>query len=116
MLVKIYPLFFQAALACAALSIHIPHVLGSMINVVAAHVDSSPGAQTFFKEMKGPVGRMLGLYGLLASCTFIYIHLLSKIGEGVAKAMKIRLFNNLLKQDIAFFDKHRTGDLVNRYC
>lgn len=102
-------------MACAALSIHIPRVLGSMIDVVAAHVDNSPGAQTFLKDMKGPVCRMLGLYGLLASCTFVYIHLLSKIGEGIAKAMKIRLFDSLLKQDVAFFDKHRTGDLVNRY-
>lgn len=47
--------------------------------------------------------------------TFIYIHLLAEIGEGVACQMKQDLFASLLKQDIAFYDQERTGELLNRF-
>jgi len=43
-----------------------------------------------------------------------YISLLSNVGENLAAKLKIDLFNSLLKQDIQFFDKHKTGELVDR--
>lgn len=91
-------------------------MLGAIINVVAAHTGGSAAeaVNPFLQDMKGPACRMLGLYGLLSAATFIYIHLLTKVGEGVAEAMKVQLFANLVRQDIAFFDAHRTGELVNR--
>jgi ATP-binding cassette subfamily B (MDR/TAP) protein 8 len=53
----------------------------------------------------------LSLQGLL---TFTYISLLSAVGENVALQMRTRLFDSLLRQDIAFFDTHKTGELVDR--
>lgn len=47
--------------------------------------------------------------------TFFYIHLLAQVGERVAAQMKQDLFVSILKQDMAFFDVERTGELVNRY-
>jgi ATP-binding cassette subfamily B (MDR/TAP) protein 8 len=46
--------------------------------------------------------------------TFVYLSLLSSLGENVAADMRKQLFGSLIVQDIAFFDDHRTGDLVNR--
>jgi len=105
---------FQASLACAALSIYIPSSLGAIINVVANHSGLGDAVNSFMQDVKGPAFRMLGLYCILSTCTFIYIHLLTKVGEGIAETMKVRLFTNIVKQDIAFFDTHRTGELVNR--
>jgi DeoR/GlpR family transcriptional regulator of sugar metabolism len=45
----------------------------------------------------------------------MYIYLLSCIGEKVATQLKQELFRSIMKQDIAFFDCQRTGELVNRY-
>jgi ABC-type multidrug transport system, ATPase and permease components len=45
----------------------------------------------------------------------MYIYLLSCIGEKVATQLKQELFKSIVKQDIAFFDHQRTGELVNRY-
>lgn len=53
----------------------------------------------------------LSLQGLL---TFTYISLLSAVGENVALRMRTKLFDSLLRQDIAFFDTHKTGELVDR--
>lgn len=46
--------------------------------------------------------------------TFIYISLLSTVGENVAAQMRIKLFDSLLRQDVEFFDTHKTGELVDR--
>lgn len=44
----------------------------------------------------------------------MYIYLLSSIGESIAYKMKTDLFSSIIKQDIAFFDEHRTGEIINR--
>ena len=36
------------------------------------------------------------------------------LGERVVKRLRESVFNSIMKQDIAFFDKTRTGELVNR--
>uniref|UniRef100_A0A8C3GLZ4 Mitochondrial potassium channel ATP-binding subunit n=1 Tax=Cairina moschata TaxID=8855 RepID=A0A8C3GLZ4_CAIMO len=46
--------------------------------------------------------------------TFGYIALLSRVGEQVAASMRKALFISLLRQDVAFYDANRTGQLVNR--
>lgn len=46
--------------------------------------------------------------------TFIYIFLLSRVGEQMACEIRRDLFEKILVQDISFFDENRTGELVNR--
>ena len=42
------------------------------------------------------------------------IALLNITSERIVAGMRTRLFQSLVKQDIGFFDKNRTGDLINR--
>ncbi|PSN49512.1 ATP-binding cassette sub-family B member 8 [Blattella germanica] len=101
------------ALAVALLNIQIPQILGNLVNVVAKF--AREGSSNMFKEsVKFPVFHLINLYILQACFTFIYIYLLSCIGERVACQLKQELFESIMKQDIAFFDKQRTGELVNR--
>lgn len=46
--------------------------------------------------------------------TFLYISVLSHLGERFAVRLRTALFCSLVQQDIAFFDSHKTGELVNR--
>ena len=46
--------------------------------------------------------------------SFVYITLLSSVGERLAANLRIRLFDSVLQQDIEFFDSHRSGDIINR--
>ncbi|PNF13674.1 ATP-binding cassette sub-family B member 8, mitochondrial [Cryptotermes secundus] len=66
------------------------------------------------EQVKLPVFRLINMYIAQACFTFIYIYLLSCIGEKVATQLKQELFESIMKQDIAFFDQQRTGELVNR--
>ncbi|XP_026581232.1 ATP-binding cassette sub-family B member 8, mitochondrial-like, partial [Pseudonaja textilis] len=103
-------LVLQFALGAAMLNIHIPLLLGQMVNVVAKHMRVGD----YLRMVREPALRLLTIYGLQGVLTFGYILLLSWIGEKVAGSMRKQLFSSFLREDIAFFDAHQTGHLVNR--
>ena len=46
--------------------------------------------------------------------TFLYITLLSHMGERLAVRLRTALFRSLVEQDMVFFDSHKSGELVSR--
>ncbi|XP_075981398.1 mitochondrial potassium channel ATP-binding subunit [Anticarsia gemmatalis] len=101
-----------SALTVAFLNVYIPAMLGVIVNVLAS-LRQNPSAD-FIEEIKLPAFKLISLYIGQAAFTFFYIHLLSQVGERVAAHMKQDLFESILRQDMAFFDQERTGELVNR--
>ncbi|XP_071104467.1 mitochondrial potassium channel ATP-binding subunit-like [Haliotis cracherodii] len=101
-----------SALAVAVVNINIPLMLGDLVNVVSKFTTDT--AASFFDDIKKPAMKLLGIYCLQGLLTFGYISLLSTVGENVAARMKIQLFESLLSQDIEFYDRHKTGELINR--
>ncbi|MBN3318008.1 ABCB8 protein, partial [Atractosteus spatula] len=100
------------AFGAAILNIQIPLMLGDLVNVVARYMRDHIG--NYLNEVKRPAIKLLGLYGLQGLLTCGYIILLSRVGEHVAADMRKTLFLSLLRQDVAFFDANKTGQLVNR--
>nr|XP_055038737.1 mitochondrial potassium channel ATP-binding subunit isoform X1 [Misgurnus anguillicaudatus] len=100
------------AFGAAALNIQIPLILGDLVNVVARHMREQAGQ--YMRDIRAPAMKLLGLYALQGLLTSGYIVLLSKVGERVAANMRKALFTSLLRQDVAFFDANKTGQLVNR--
>ncbi|XP_034279397.1 mitochondrial potassium channel ATP-binding subunit [Pantherophis guttatus] len=98
------------AFGAAMLNIHIPLLLGQMVNVVAKHMRVGD----YLRMVREPALRLLTIYGLQGVLTFGYILLLSWIGEKVAGSMRKQLFSSFLREEIAFFDANQTGHLVNR--
>ncbi|CAG0916294.1 unnamed protein product [Notodromas monacha] len=116
-----------SALLVAWLNIEIPRLLGSIIGVVSkfivnerpiagevADASNTPFGAEFFAAIKAPALRLLAVYAFQANMTYIYLRMLSSLGERVASDLRRKLLDSLLVQDITFFDDHRTGDLVNR--
>ncbi|XP_067654828.1 mitochondrial potassium channel ATP-binding subunit-like [Haliotis asinina] len=101
-----------SALAVAVVNINIPLMLGDLVNVVSKFTTDT--AASFFDDIKKPAMKLLGIYCLQGLLTFGYISLLSAVGENVAARMKIQLFESLISQDIEFFDRHKTGELIDR--
>lgn len=100
------------AFGAAILNIQIPLMLGDLVNVVARYLREQAG--NYVHEIRAPALKLLGLYGLQGLLTSGYIILLSRVGERVAADMRKTLFFSLLRQDVAFFDGNKTGQLVNR--
>ena len=67
-----------------------------------------------FQELYKPCKKLVTNYILQSALTFLYITALSCFGERLAARLRIRLFQSLMEQDIAFFDEHKTGEVVNR--
>lgn len=65
-------------------------------------------------DMKGPSFNLFGMYLFQSAFTFVYIWLLSQIGEQMAAKLRQDLFKQIIIQDMSFFDANRTGELVNR--
>lgn len=104
---------FQSAFVVALLNIEIPRLLGSMVNVVSNYLNTRD-ADNYWEELKAPATKLGLLYLCQAAFTFVYIHSLSCVGERVASQLRQDLFTTIIEQDVAFFDSHRTGELVNR--
>ncbi|NXT37236.1 ABCB8 protein, partial [Pelecanoides urinatrix] len=100
------------ALGAALLNVRIPVLLGQLVNVVARCARSR--VTGYLQEARRPALRLLAVYCLQGLLTFGYIALLARVGEQVAGSMRKALFVSLLRQDVAFFDANRTGQLVNR--
>lgn len=71
-------------------------------------------ATQFLLDMKAPAVNLFGMYVLQSGFTFLYILLLSQIGEQIAAKLRQDLFKQIVIQDLSFFDSNRTGELVNR--
>ncbi|XP_076450266.1 mitochondrial potassium channel ATP-binding subunit-like [Babylonia areolata] len=100
------------AIGAAAANIQIPILLGEATNVVSKFTRDATG--NFIEEIKKPAMKLILVYGLQGLFTFSYISLLSTIGENLAVRLRRQLFNAYLHQDIAFFDTHKTGELLDR--
>ncbi|XP_073813685.1 mitochondrial potassium channel ATP-binding subunit [Musca autumnalis] len=106
-----------AALVVAFINIRIPNLLGDLINILARYANTyvkDPLNNSFFKDVGKPASNLLSLYVMQSGFTFLYIYLLSRIGEQMAAKLRQDLFRQIMIQDIEFFDKNRTGELVNR--
>ncbi|KAJ8976437.1 hypothetical protein NQ317_008471 [Molorchus minor] len=101
------------ALVVAILNIEIPQTMGGVVNVLAKFSENKD-SQMFISEMKTPAIKLITMYIAQSCCTFFYISMLSKLGENIAYNMKTDLFAAILRQDVAFFDKQRTGEIINR--
>ncbi|KAK3101490.1 hypothetical protein FSP39_003998 [Pinctada imbricata] len=100
------------AIAAAIVNIQVPLLLGDVVNVVSKLTREN--VREFIEDIKRPAIKLMSYYGLQGVLTFCYISLLSMVGENVAARMRTRLFESLLSQDVEFFDKHKTGELVDR--
>jgi ATP-binding cassette subfamily B (MDR/TAP) protein 8 len=101
------------ALAVAILNIQIPQIMGGVINVISRYTESK-NTESFISEMKVPAIKLVAMYVSQSLCTFFYIYMLSNLGEKISFQMRTDLFASILKQDIAFFDEQRTGEIINR--
>lgn len=102
----------------AYFNIRIPELLGIFVNALTRYARIDPDqpfdARQFLYDMKAPAVNLFGMYVLQSCFTFVYILLLSQIGERMAARLRQDLFKQIVIQDMAFFDANRTGELVNR--
>lgn len=107
-----------SALAVAYLNIQIPQQLGQVVNVVSSLLsqvgDAEGQVRRFMDQIREPCGRIIQLYLGQAVMTWGYIYSLACLGERVAADLRQQLFASIVAQDIAFFDEHKSGEIISR--
>lgn len=98
----------------AYLNVAIPLELGNLINVISSLLTSATVPLDFTQMLSKPTFRLFQLYMYQSIATFEYITLLSIAGERMAAAIRRDLFENILKLDMEFFDKTKTGEIMDR--
>lgn len=102
-----------SAFAVAMVNIELPLLLGNVVNAVSS-LTGGEHSTDFLQVLREPAMKLISIYGAQSVLTFFYISFLSCLGERLAERMRNALFASLIRQDIAFFDSHKTGELVNR--
>ncbi|CAL7939325.1 unnamed protein product [Xylocopa violacea] len=111
----LYPYLWQllialsSAMVVAILNIWIPQNVGNFINVLTKLCQRNEE-----NVMKNLLSQLTEPAFALAFFTFIYIYMLSHVGERIAMNLRQDLFKSIIMQDIIFFDKNRSGEIVSR--
>ncbi|XGW26293.1 hypothetical protein V3C99_007146 [Haemonchus contortus] len=104
-----------SAILAALVNIQLPIYLGALIDkVVQILKDQARGTATGLYVIKPEAIRLLICYSAQALLTFCYITFLSIIGERMASALRIQLFNRLLVMDMSFYDCQKTSEMSIR--
>jgi len=111
-------LWFVFAAACAfavaIVNVKVPLLLGELVNSITTLLMHDSEVGDVFEALYAPCKKLVVSYLIQSTLTFFYITSLSCFGERLAARMRIKLFQNLMEQDVAFFDAHKTGEVINR--
>jgi ATP-binding cassette, subfamily B (MDR/TAP), member 8 len=99
-------------LLVAVLNIQLPQDLGHLVNGVYKMLQSN--VKDYYESIYKPSLKLINLYLAQSLFTFSYIYLLGNMGENISTSLKVNLFNKIIKQDISFYDKTRSGELIDR--
>jgi len=91
--------------------LYIPLLLGSAYDDL---VDVSLSDKEKMSSIGRTMGIILSLHFVGVVAGFIRVSLTGAVGERVVARLRNQLFGSILKQEISFFDEHKSGELVSR--
>ncbi|KAJ3226996.1 ATP-binding cassette permease mdl1, partial [Clydaea vesicula] len=100
----------------------VPFSMGRIIDIIMTSLDvhtlqaPTDATTSFLSSIPLPVlfGGLAGIFVIGALANVGRLILMRISGERIVMKLKKDIFANLLKQDIQFFDKNRTGELISR--
>ena len=87
----------------------IPFCLGKVIDIIY-----TGDSESTKKNLNKVSLILLGVFLIGAICNFGRVYLMRTSGQRITNSLRTTVFSSILKQDIAFFDKNKTGELINR--
>merc|ERR1712023_540121 len=89
----------------------IPWFFGQLIDVIGNQTNSEAENR---EEMRRIVLTLLIIMVVTSFFLFFRGFIFNASGERVVARLRIRLFRAILQQEIAFFDRNKTGELLSR--
>lgn len=90
----------------SAVSLSYPMVIGKVVDLITA------GEATELVDQAALA--LVVLFAALGLMTALRVYLFDVAGERVVADLRRKLYSSLVRQEVAFFDSRRTGELINR--
>ncbi|KAK9828398.1 hypothetical protein WJX81_003942 [Elliptochloris bilobata] len=102
-----------ALLVSSLATVAVPKLAGSLIDVCIQYGQEG-GRDTAKRHLNNMLYQILGILAIGGVATGIRSWLFNSAAERVMWQLRNRLFQRLVEQEIGFFDRVRTGELMNR--
>ena len=103
----------------SAVTMSVPFALGKIIDIIynldQLKTSDQDSQKIAIKERLQKV--CLGLTGVFVLgglCNFGRVYLMRVSGQNITANLRNKVFSSIARQETAFFDKNRTGELINR--
>ncbi|CAF2255482.1 unnamed protein product [Rotaria magnacalcarata] len=93
----------------SGVTMSVPYFLGKIIDMLQTYKHDE--LRTRLKQM---TWFLVGIFGVGALANFGRVYLILTTAQRIIKRVRQQLFNGILRKEMAFFDKQKTGELVNR--
>lgn len=87
----------------------VPFGIGKLIDFI-----QSGDRETMKEKLKSVSLVMLGIFIVGALANFGRVYIIQSTGQQIVMRLRQRLFKSMMNQEVAFFDKNKTGELINR--
>ncbi|KAI4874632.1 hypothetical protein NFI96_031128 [Prochilodus magdalenae] len=93
----------------SAVTMSAPYFLGNVIDTI--YTSSSAD---FSSSLTSLCTMLAGLFLCGGAANAARVYLIEVSGQKIVRSLRESLFSSILKQEVGFFDKTRTGELINR--
>lgn len=97
-------------LISSGVSMAVPFCIGKVIDII--YTSSKEGHMK--ERLTAFCQIMIGVFVIGAFANFGRVYLMQISGSNIVKRLREKLFSSVMRQEMGFFDKTRTGELVNR--
>ena len=87
----------------------VPFFIGKLIDFI-----QQGDKETMKEKLKNISLIMTGVFIVGALANFGRVYIIQSTGQRIVMRLRKKLFGSIMQQDMAFFDKNKTGELVNR--
>jgi len=95
--------------ASSAITMVIPFALGKVIDIIY-----SVNQETMVENLTNVSLGLVGVFIIGAVCNFGRTYLMNVSGQKITQTLRSNVYSAIVKQEVAFFDKNKTGELINR--
>jgi ATP-binding cassette, subfamily B (MDR/TAP), member 10 len=93
----------------SGITMAVPFFIGKLIDFV-----QNGDKETMKEKLKYISLTMAGVFLIGALANFGRVYIIQSSGQRIVMSLREKLFKSVMGQDMAFFDKNKTGELINR--
>ena len=103
----------------SGISMSVPFAIGKIIDIIynldqLKQSDQELQRTKIQERLKNVCLGLTGIFIIGGLCNFGRVYLMRISGQNITAALRKNLFSSIVKQETGFFDKNKTGELINR--